>query len=91
LSALHPDHAVLVGRRLAGAGPVSYSLLGYRERPSSDTVTIEGVAVRESRESAIHEDRRRIATSLERSPSLFLWLFVAPRPIIGHHLARRAT
>lgn len=45
IDALHPDHDVLVVRRAARIGGVTYSLLAYREQPADDAVHVSGAAV----------------------------------------------
>ena len=46
---LFRGHEMLAQRRIAQAGPVSYSLLVYKKDAKADAVSIEGVGVHESR------------------------------------------
>lgn len=45
LPRLYPEHELLAGRRLGRLGDVAYSLICYRESPSSNKVVIQAVAV----------------------------------------------
>lgn len=49
LSHLFPAHVLLAGRRSDVLGEVAYSLVCYRETPSSDRVIVQGVAVHSDR------------------------------------------
>ena len=49
LPRLYPDYELLAGRRFGRVGAVTYSLVCYRESPSSDKVVIQAVAVHDER------------------------------------------